>query len=109
MFLVGTIDKEPRWHKSSNVNDFLCFTLTTTEMIRKNHIDTDHVEWHHIKVPADHPDIERFDLRKGQLLHITGKIQTKTLIDDQDVKRYKTEIIALQIQILSATPVLVQS
>jgi single-strand DNA-binding protein len=106
VFLVGTIDKEPRWHKSSNT-DFLCFTLTTKELIRKNNMDTEHVEMHYIKVPANHPDVERVELKRGQLIHITGKIQTKILVDEQEVKRYKTEIVALQLQVLSPSPVLV--
>jgi single-strand DNA-binding protein len=109
VFLVGTIDREPRWHKSNNTNDFLCFTLTTKELIRKNHLDTEHIECHYIKVPATHPDAERLELKRGQLVHITGKIQTKTVVDEQDIKRYKTEIMALQLQVLSPAPELVQS
>jgi len=108
VFLVGTIDREPRWHKSNSMNDFLCFTLITKELIRKNFADTEHIEVHHIKVPANHPDVERLDLRRGQLLHVTGKIQTKTMIDEMEIKRYKTEIMALQLQVLSPAPVLVQ-
>jgi len=109
VFLVGTIDREPRWHKSNNLNDYLCFTLTTKELIRKNNIDTEHVEWHHIKIPANHPDVERMDLKRGQLIHITGKIQTKTMVDEQEIKRYKTEIMAVQLQVLTPAPVLVQA
>ena len=107
VFLVGTIEKEPRWHKNNSMNECLCFTLTTKEQIRKNHVDTEHLEWHNIKVPAGHPDLERLDLRKGQLLHVTGKIQTKTMVDEQDIKRYKTEILALHVQVLAPAPVLV--
>jgi len=107
VFLVGTIEREPRWHKSNSTNDYLCFTLTTKELIRKNFMDTEHLEWHHIKVPATHPDLDRLDLRKGQLLHVTGKIQTKSIVDEQDIKRYKTEIMALQLQVLAPAPVLV--
>lgn len=107
VFLLGTIDKEPRWHKSNGSNDFLCFTLTTKELIRKNNLDTEHIEWHHIKVPAGHPDTERLDLHKGQLLHVTGKIQTKSTVDEQDIRRYKTEILALQLQVLAPAQALV--
>jgi len=105
VFLVGTVEREPRWHKSSSENDCLCFTLTTRELVRKNFIDTEHLEWHHIKVPANHPDLERLDLHKGQLLHVTGKIQTKSTVDEQNIRRYRTEITALQVQVLVPAPV----
>lgn len=100
VFLVGTIDKEPRWHENNNQNDCLCFTLVTKELIRKHNADTEHTEFHNIKLPASYPDMEKLDLRKGQLLHVTGKIQTKTLVDEQNIRRYKTEILVLHLQVL---------
>jgi len=106
VFLVGTIDKEPRWHKSNSMNNCLCFTLMTRELIRKNNLDNEHIEWHSIKIPATFPNLEQLDLKRGQLVHITGKIQTKTMIDELEIKRYKTEILALQLQVLTPVPVL---
>lgn len=105
VFLVGTIEKEPRWHKAGSTAPTLCFTMITKEVINKNNVDVEHLEAHNIKVAADHPDLARIELKKGQLLHITGKIQTKMTVDEQQVKRYKTEILAMQIQVLKAVDV----
>jgi single-strand DNA-binding protein len=100
VFLVGTIEKEPRWHKGSTAATSLCFTIATKELINKNNVDVEHIEIHNIKVAGDHPDLARIELKKGQMLHITGKIQTKMTVDEQQVKRYKTEILAMQMQVL---------
>jgi single-stranded DNA-binding protein len=105
VFLVGTIEKEPRWHKGSSTAPTLCFTIATKELINKNGVDVEHLEIHNIKVADDHPDLARVDLKKGQLLHITGKIQTRMLVDELQVKRYKTEILALQMQVLTEVEV----
>ncbi|MCJ8210467.1 single-stranded DNA-binding protein [Mucilaginibacter sp. RS28] len=100
VFLVGHIGKEPRLHSFQNEPQMLCFPLVTLEFIRKNGETTEHQEWHYIKLPADATE-EKQDLKKGQLVYVQGKIQTRKIVDEQQVKRYKTEILAQQIQVLN--------
>lgn len=98
VFLVGHIAGEPRFHNSTAGNE-LCFSLITTETIKKGNENLEHIEHHNIKIPQGSP-CENLLLKKGQLLHVTGKIKTKMMLDAQQVKHYRTEIIATDIQIL---------
>lgn len=103
VFLVGHIGKEPRWH-SENGMQILCFPMVTHEYIKKNGETVEHAEWHQVKIPANCAD-SITTLKKGQLVYIQGKVQTRKLVDEQQVKRYKTEIIAHQVQLLTGLPV----
>lgn len=99
VFLVGHIGKEPRWH-SVNDMQMLCFPIVTHEYIKKNGETIEHAEWHQIKIPATCAD-SSLSFTKGQLVYVQGKIQTRKLVDEQQIKRYKTEIIAHQVQLLT--------
>ena len=102
VFLVGHIGKEPRWHLANNEPKMLCFPMVTTEFIKKNGTSVEHVEWHQIKIPENFVEDETL-LKKGQLVYVQGKIQTRQFTDEQQVKRYKTEILAQQVQLLNST------
>ncbi|WCT12549.1 single-stranded DNA-binding protein [Mucilaginibacter jinjuensis] len=102
VFLVGYIGKEPRWHSANNEPKMLCFPMVTTEFIKKNGTSVEHVEWHQIKIPENFVEDETL-LKKGQLVYVQGKIQTRQFTDEQQVKRYKTEILAQQVQLLNST------
>jgi single-strand DNA-binding protein len=102
VFLVGHIGKEPRWHSVANEPKMLCFPMVTTEFIKRNGVNVEHVEWHQIKIPQGCIEAEDL-LKKGQLVYIQGKIQTRQFTDEQQVKRYKTEILAIQVQVLNNT------
>jgi single-stranded DNA-binding protein len=52
---------------------------------------------HHVFIDCQHQDIQASDISKGTMLHITGKIQTRTVIDGDGVKQYKTEIMIQQL------------
>ena len=98
VFLVGRIKTEPRRHKNFNNADTLCFLLVTTESFRKGDSQSDHEEHHHLIAYADNPDVKHCVLKNGNLVHVTGKIQTKSWVDEDQVRRYKTEILVLQLQ-----------
>ncbi|RCH55325.1 hypothetical protein DJ568_09090 [Mucilaginibacter hurinus] len=104
-FLIGHIDRELRWHFSSDKKKQLCFISRTTEIINAAKGDMEHVEYHHIKVNDDNECLNRLKLNKGQLLYIQGKVQTHSFVDAK-IKRYKTEILALQlVDIIAPVPV----
>ncbi len=100
VFLVGHIGKEPRWHSANSESKMLCFPMVTTEFIKKNGTSVEHVEWHQIKIPENFVEDETL-LKKGQLVYVQGKIQTRQFTDEQQIKRYKTEILAQQVQLLN--------
>jgi single-strand DNA-binding protein len=93
IILVGQIIKEPRWHLFDQERQ-LCFTLLTTEMIRSQHGEQEHQEFHHIRIAASASFIDRFTFKKDDVIYLQGKLHTYTYTDEQQIKRYKTVVIA---------------
>jgi single-strand DNA-binding protein len=105
VFLVGNISKDPISHNFQDQRDVLCFPLITKEVIKKNGEDFELTESHNIKVPKEVAASVNLQLQKGQMLYIEGKIQTRSFYDEQQVKKYKLEIIVVKLQVLNAVPV----
>lgn len=106
VFLVGHIGKAPRLHDFTDQKEVLCFPLVTNETIKKNGDNIDLIEWHNIKISKEVAASATQELQKGHLLYIEGKIQTRSFYDEQQVKKYKLEIIAIKFQVLNSVPVL---
>jgi single-strand DNA-binding protein len=104
VFLVGNIGKDPIWHNFQDQQDVLCFPLITTEIIKKNGEDFEITESHNIKVPKEVATLSNLQLQKGYMLYIEGKIQTRSFYDEQQVKKYKLEIIVIKLQVLNTVP-----
>jgi len=106
VFLVGSIGKEPRLHNFQDQQEVLCFPLVTKEVIKKNGEDFELTEWHNIKIPKEVASTCSQQLQKGHLLYLEGKIQTRSFYDEQQIKKYKLEIITTKLQVLNEVPVM---
>lgn len=103
VLLVGYVGKQPRRHTVNDVQ-MLCFPMVTQEFIKKNGEKNEHLEWHQVKVPVNGAGMD-CEINKGNLIYLQGKIQTQQFLDEQGIKRYKTEIIANFVQLLNiSTP-----
>ncbi|MDO3644895.1 single-stranded DNA-binding protein [Mucilaginibacter sp. L3T2-6] len=91
VFLVGFISKEPRCH-IRNGERVLYFPVTTTEKIKRNGVMEDHYELHQVRIAEQATDPAK--LCKGSVVHIQGRIETRSYVDEQSVKRYVTTILA---------------
>jgi single-strand DNA-binding protein len=105
VFLVGHIGKTPRLHVQPDGQSFHCFPLVTTEYIKKDGQNTEHVEWHQIKVATTANLDGIAELDKGQLIYLEGKVKTRSFVDEIGIKRYKAEIQAISFKILSTQSV----
>ncbi|MBR5273969.1 MAG: single-stranded DNA-binding protein, partial [Bacteroidales bacterium] len=77
------------------------FTLATTERYRDRNGETrENTEWHNIVAWRSTADVvERF-VKKGTQVYIEGRIRTRSWDDQNGNKRYTTEIIADNLQLL---------
>jgi single-strand DNA-binding protein len=98
--LLGTA-KEPFVQRTDHGQSFLCFSLVTTEYIKKGYQQVEHNEYHNIKVPEKLINENALYLEEGQSLFIEGKLQTTSFHDEQSIKRYVLEVIASKVDILS--------
>jgi single-strand DNA-binding protein len=108
VFLVGLVGKTPRLHAQTDGQSFHSFPLATSESIKKNAQAIEHTEWHQIKIPSNLYNDLASGIDKGQLVYIEGKIKTRAFTDEQGVKRYRSEVFASILRVLSAQHIVVE-
>lgn len=99
--LVGRLGKDP---ESRNVSGktVVNFTVANDESYKdRNGEQKKKTEWHKIVVWGKQAEIAQQYLKKGSLVLIEGKIQTRSW-DKDGVKQYSTEIMALSVQLLDS-------
>jgi single-stranded DNA-binding protein len=96
VFLLGKIADDPAWVRKGNTR-LLCFTLATTEEIKKGDALLEHMEMHHVVIPAEIAGDTL--LPNGKWVYIQGKIQTRPVYE-HGVKMYRTEIWSTSIELL---------
>jgi len=97
-FLMGHITQAPVNITFHNIN-YICVVLMTKEPIRKGDDTVLHTEYHYVKIPETIISYLHTDIVQGQELYVEGKIQTYCYIDDDNIKRYATEILAIKIEV----------
>ncbi|MEE8341540.1 MAG: single-stranded DNA-binding protein, partial [Candidatus Neomarinimicrobiota bacterium] len=70
------------------------FNLATNESWRSSEGDTkEKTEWHRIVLFGKMAETAAEYMKKGQLVYIEGRLQTRSWEDKDQVKRYTTEIL----------------
>jgi len=101
--LVGRLGKDPEVRYMQDGTMVTNFTLATDEYWKdKNGERMQKTEWHRIVTFRKLAETCSNFLSKGKLVYIEGKIQTRAWEDKEGVKRYTTEIIANNMQMLDA-------
>lgn len=98
VFLIGRLGKDPVVKHFQNDNAIAEFSLATTESYKdKEGKWNDITDWHNIKLPNKFM-AERAEkqLKKGNLVHVEGKLRTRSYDDKDGNKRYVTEVIVEQ-------------
>lgn len=101
VFLLGNVGTDPKVSgpgpsKSSS------FSLATTERYTRNTGEqVENTEWHRVVTFGKLADFVSKYIEKGKLIHVEGKIHSRSYKGDDGVERYVTEIIANEIKICS--------
>lgn len=103
VILVGRLGKDPELRYTPSGTAVVTFTMATTE----NYKDRDgnrqeKTEWHNIVAWRQLAEICGKFLHKGKQVYVEGKIQTRSYDDRDGNKRYITEIVADQMQMLGS-------
>lgn len=102
--LIGNVGQDPDIRYTGDVNNgakVATFRLATTERYRdRNGNLQEHTEWHNIVVWRNTADVVEKYVRKGTQVYIEGRIRTRSWDDQTGNKRYTTEIIADNLQLL---------
>ena len=104
VMLIGNVGRDPevRYLDGNSGNAKVAtFTLATTERYRDRNGETrENTEWHNIVAWRGNADVAERFVRKGTQLYIEGRIRTRSWDDQTGNKRYTTEIIVDNLQLL---------
>lgn len=101
VILVGHLGKDPELRYTPSGDAVATFTLATSERFKgRDGQQQEKTEWHNIVAWRQLAEICGKFLHKGKQVYIEGKIQSRSYDDRDGNKRYITEIIADQMQML---------
>jgi len=102
VILIGRLGQDPEVKATKNGTSVCNFSLATSESWMKDGQKTEKTEWHRIVMFNKLADVCGRYLAKGSQVYIEGKLQTRNWEDKEGNKRYTTEIIGHNMQMLSA-------
>lgn len=101
VFILGNVGNDPKVSDIGDNRRAAQFSVATNER-RKDSAGqpVDVTEWHNIVALGSLADIASKYIRKGSQVAVEGKLRTRDWTDKAGVKRYTTEIVASNIQLL---------
>ena len=106
VMLIGNVGQDPQVKTTDNGTMVAHISLATTERgytMQNGTQVPDRTEWHSITLWRKLAEIVQKYVHKGDKLYVEGKIQTREYMKDNQ-KRYATEIVADNIEVLSPPP-----
>jgi len=102
VILIGNLGKDPELRYTPGGQPVATFSLATTERWNdKSGQRQDRTEWHTVVAWGKLGELANQYLKKGRSAYVEGKITTRSWDDKDGNKKYKTEIVASQIQFLN--------
>ena len=102
VLLIGRLGKDPEMRYTPDGTAIANFSIATSEewKDKKTGEKQERTEWHRIVAFRRLGEICGEYLSKGSQVYIEGRIQTREWQDKDGTKRYTTEIVASQMQML---------
>lgn len=101
VILIGNLGGDPELRYTANGNAVASFSLATTDVIKDRNVQQERTEWHRIVAWGRLAEICAEFLTKGQTVYIEGRLKNRAWQDKDGNKRYITEIVAQNMQMLS--------
>ena len=103
VILVGRLGKNPEARYSNSGNAITGFNLATSRVYNnKDGERVDETEWHRCVSFGRTAEICAEYLKKGSLIYIEGRLQTRDWEDNDGNKRWTTEIIIENMRMLGS-------
>jgi single-strand DNA-binding protein len=101
--LIGNLGKDAEIRATGGGTTIANLRLATTDR-RKGADGTweDHTEWHSVVAFGKTAEIMEKWGKKGKMLYIEGRLQTREYTDKDGNKRWSTEVVANEIRLLGA-------
>ena len=94
VILVGHLGSDPEGRFTPGGTAVTTVSIATNESRRNNDGDWyDHTEWHRCVLFGKQAETAAEYVKKGQMVYVEGRLQTRSWEDKDGVKRYSTEIV----------------
>ncbi len=101
VILIGNLGKDPELRYTPGGAAVVNFPIATNERWKdKNGQAQERTEWHNIVLWGRLAEIANDYLKKGSAVYIEGRLQTRSWQDRDGNKRYTTEVVGRQMQLL---------
>lgn len=101
VILIGRLGKDPELRYTPTGAAVATFNVATNEAYKdKDGKDVENTDWHRIVAWRKLAEICGQYLKKGSLVYIEGKLKTRSYDDKDGTKKYITEIVADNMQML---------
>ncbi|MFH1610477.1 MAG: single-stranded DNA-binding protein [Patescibacteria group bacterium] len=99
VYLIGRLTQDPEVKSIPSGQNVASFSMATNrKWTGQDGQKQEQVEFHNIVVWRKLAEIAGQYLKKGQLLMIEGRLQTRNWVGQDGIKRYRTEIVAENFQ-----------
>ena len=104
VILIGNLGRDPETRYSQDQRPVTNFSVATSESWRDRNTNEQHeqTEWHNVVCFQRLAEIAGEYLRKGSKVYIEGRLQTRSWEGQDGQKRYRTEVIARDMQMLDS-------
>lgn len=103
VLIIGRLGKDPDMRYAPSGTAIASVNLATNHGTKDADGNwTQQTEWHNVKVFGKQAEFAGEYLKKGKLAYVEGRLQTSSWEDQNGQKKYRTEIIASDIQILGS-------
>lgn len=104
VILICNVGADPEI-RNANGAKVASFRAATTERHKDRNGEVhENTEWHNISAWRNAADVIEKYVHKGSQLYIEGKLHNREWTDQQGNKRYTTEVVADNIQLLGSKP-----
>ena len=101
VILIGRLGKDPEVRKINATTTVCNFPLATNESYKNQDGSyTEQTEWHNIVMWSGVAERAERILKKGSTIFVEGKLRTRSWEDKENHKRYTTEIVVENFQLL---------
>jgi len=100
VIIAGNLTRDPEIRNTPSGQVVASFSIATNRFWtdRESGEKKKQTEYHNVVAWRRLAEIAQEYLKKGGLVYIEGRLQTRTWEDQQGIKKYKTEIVAERLQ-----------
>ena len=102
VILLGRLGKDPEMRYAPSGTAIATFSVATNSRQKTEGEWVEKTEWHNILAFGKTAEFAGEYLNKGKQVYIEGRLQTSNWEDQQGQKKYKTEILVSELQLIGS-------